>query len=391
MNNIKMNANLALFRCCLCCACSMGLVYNCFGIFFSPIAKSLGFTVGALSVIVTLRSLTTAFFSLVLAKLMRRYEIRWLMTGGVVLCTIVYVLMAFCTELWQFYILGSFAGIAYASFSILPVSFILQNWFKDSAGSVTSIAMAFSGLMGALFNPICSAIIENYGWQIAISVIGILVFILSFPCTLTMKMPNDFQLETPKTTHQEKTKMNIEWKALVVLCTSASLFTMGICFNNHMSAFGISIGYDLAFSAKMVSMVMIGNIISKLIMGKPCDRFGPIAITILCAVISITGMLLLFLAETPIIALIACFMYGFIFFCSSVGSTQVTRLVAGRQNYADVYSIVTVCTSVSSALVISLIGFGYDFFGSYNIVMIILIVILIFGIYLCNSLKKSTH
>jgi len=391
MKNTKLNANLALFRCCLCCACSMGLVYNCFGIFFSPIAKSLDFTVGSLSVIVTLRSLSTAFFSLVFAKLMRRYEIRWLMSGGVLLCCVVYFLMAFSSELWQFYSLGLLAGIAYASFSVLPVSFVLQIWFKESAGSVTSIAMAFSGLMGALFNPICSAIIESYGWQIALCVIGLLVFILSFPCTLTMKMPDDFQLKSNEPKQYKKEKLSMDWKTFIILCSSASIFTMGICLNNHMSAFGISIGYDLSFSAKMVSMVMIGNIVSKLIMGKPCDRFGPITITILCAGISISGMLLLFLAKIPIIALIACFMYGFIFFCSSVGSTQVTRLVAGRENYADVYSKVTVCTSVSSAVIISLIGFGYDFFGSYNIVIIILIAILFYGIYLCSSLKKTIH
>ena len=52
-----------LLRCCMCIGGAMGMVSNCIGIYFTPLAKALDVGVGRISIMVTLISLGNALFA----------------------------------------------------------------------------------------------------------------------------------------------------------------------------------------------------------------------------------------------------------------------------------------------------------------------------------------
>ena len=62
-----------LLRCCMCIGGAMGMVSNCIGIYFTPLAKALDIGVGRISVIVTLISLGNAFFAPFFVRLRKRF------------------------------------------------------------------------------------------------------------------------------------------------------------------------------------------------------------------------------------------------------------------------------------------------------------------------------
>lgn len=69
-------------------------------------------------------------------------------------------------------------------FSIVTITIIINKWFVEKNGLATSIALGFSGLMGALFSPIFSSLITSIGWQGAYLVEAGLLLLLCLPAII---------------------------------------------------------------------------------------------------------------------------------------------------------------------------------------------------------------
>ncbi|MBQ5534315.1 MAG: MFS transporter, partial [Lachnospiraceae bacterium] len=144
---------LILLRCCLCIGGAVGMISNCIGIYYTPIAQSLGVGRGDVALMVTLTSLSTAFFGPVFVRLIRRFRINLVMSFGVLLGVGAYLLMSVAGTIYLFYVAGVIIGISASCFATLPVSLILKDWYKEKNGSMLGIAMAFSGAFAAILNP----------------------------------------------------------------------------------------------------------------------------------------------------------------------------------------------------------------------------------------------
>ena len=77
-------------------------------------------------------------------------------------------------------------------------------------------------------------------------------------------------------------------------------------------------------------------------------------------------LLLTFPTGTLFVALIAGYMFGFIYSVCSVGMPLVTRHVFGAEKYAAVFPRITIVASLGSSCAIAIIGYIYDFTRSYS-------------------------
>ncbi|MBR2594886.1 MAG: MFS transporter, partial [Solobacterium sp.] len=154
-----------LLRCCMCIGGAMGMVSNCIGIYFTPLAKALDIGVGRISVIVTLISLGNAFFAPFFVRLRKRFPLNRIMAGGIILCILAYLLLSVAGSIWTLYLCGILFGIGMCNFSALPVTLILRDWYGDKNGSAVGAALAFSGVFGAVMNPILSRLISSLSYQ----------------------------------------------------------------------------------------------------------------------------------------------------------------------------------------------------------------------------------
>ena len=82
-------------------------------------------------------------------------------------------------EVWMFYVLSAIRGFFVTLFSSIPLTMIINSWFKKSHGLVTSIVFSFSGIIGSIFSPLFTSLISTYGWQTSLIIKGCLV--LSLP------------------------------------------------------------------------------------------------------------------------------------------------------------------------------------------------------------------
>lgn len=144
----------------------MGVIINCTGIVFSTVLEDCGFRAGDLSVYYTIRSLASAAAVGVTSRLFFRYGGKAVMAALGAILALSFGSMYFFDSLWQWYLSGAFAGIGMSCIMvIMPV--VLNNWFKAHNGLIIGLAMSSSGIAGAVFSPLCSALVTALGWRMA--------------------------------------------------------------------------------------------------------------------------------------------------------------------------------------------------------------------------------
>ncbi len=155
----------------------IGIMVNCTGVIFSAIIEDLGFRSGDLSIYYTIRAFLQAAACGVTTKLFLNKNPKLVMTGLATLGLAGYVGMYFYTDLWQWYLSGVLVGIC-MSCVLVVIPVVLNNWFAVKNGMVIGIAMAASGLAGAVFSPVLSSLIITMGWRKTAVFNGAVAFLL---------------------------------------------------------------------------------------------------------------------------------------------------------------------------------------------------------------------
>ena len=117
---------------------------------------------------------------------------------------------------------------------------------------------------------------------------------------------------------------------------------------------------------------MIGNLTFKLILGVIIDKWGVIKGFIIVLLISILGFGLILISKGSTAPLLAGgYLYGTIFSLGSLGLTLLTRYLYGNEQYNKVYAKIAMMTSIGSAAFVTIIGALYDMTGSYQVPMVL--------------------
>ena len=134
---------LILICCCLMAASAVGVYTNSVGVFYTKVSADLGVGRGAFALHATLCALTAGFLCPLAARIMRRYPMRLLILAGSVLAGGATVLMSLTSNIYVFYLLGIIRGVGMTTFSLMPVTTLVNNWFKEKHGLAVGIALSF--------------------------------------------------------------------------------------------------------------------------------------------------------------------------------------------------------------------------------------------------------
>ena len=377
LKNHTMRHWLIVLACCGLAASAIGICSNTLGVFYTPVSNDLGVGRGAFAFHATVGSLLTGFMGPVVAKLMKKYPMKLLMAGGIIIAAAATMLMGLAHNLILFYALGLMRGFGCAFFTMMPLTTIISNWFAEKNGLAVGIAMSFSGLSGAVFNPIVSSLITNYGWSTAYFITGICIFALAMPGVIFILRlnPSDCGLlpygakserkADIKVTHKPE-KVNFFNLTFISLAAFSTILCLVIGIAQHFSGYTESLGLGLTLGATMTSAGMVGNIISKLVIGVLSDKIGAFRSCQVMTFTNFIGLIGLMLLPKSNVTLLGCaFLYGFIYSITGAGTPLLVRQIYGPQRYAMAYSVVNIVTCIGSAFSLTIVGLIYDFTGSY--------------------------
>ena len=166
-----------------------------FGVFLEPIAKDLGVSRGAVSVVYWLAYFCLGISSIVSGWATDNIGIR----KTLIICTIgtivPLVMLAQAKQLWQLYLwYGVVYGLARSGFTT-PTLITITLWFKKKQGLAVGIVSSGLAVGPLIFAPLFRYLIDVYGWGNAFLILGVLSGVIIAPCCwLIRNHPSDMGL-----------------------------------------------------------------------------------------------------------------------------------------------------------------------------------------------------
>ncbi len=395
----------------------LGIVNSCAGVFFVPVCEELGFSKAALSFYLTLQGAIKGVAALFAGRIIPRCNIRRVITitGGITCIT--FMSMSLFHSVFSWYIAGAIIGITTGFCGLLAAPVIVNNWFQKKLGLALGIALTFSGIAGMVLNPLIGWIIVNSGWRMAYFVTGTigLIVLLPFSIFVVRFKPADIGLKPygakvatinpqPRdiSTHKlSGISANEAFRTVtfyLVFIGATFLSTLNAIMQ-HIPSHIVASGYPITTATTAMSILMLGMIAGKVLLGAIKDKFGFKTILMMGVVASIVGMLLLTKAGSSLtILIIGVVMFGLGLALPTLSYPIVTREIFGMKGYSAIYSVFLMGDGLLPAIAIPAFGHIYDVAGSYQTafettigVLLIALVLIFIALYLGkNLIKKAT-
>ena len=397
---------LVLISCCGLIGAAFGMLTNVVGIFFTPVADSLGIGRGAVSMTLTISTITLALGGMLTVQALKRFPVKVLLIAMALIFSGCTAALGLTTNIYVMYVLHAVRGLAAGITGNVLVTMVINQWFLKNSGTFTSIAMSFSGLIGAILTPVLSAVISSHGWRMGYFVTAGIILLLELPsilCPFSLKpedigeMPYGGRPEDVKETGSARSgaashgkgaasvpSNTANWmsdKRLLVLFLLVLMYGIAAAFitsyPQHFPGIADSFRLSRETGTMMVSVCLVVNSCGKLLFGLLTDRIGARKAVLLYAAMILTGTLLLVLVRQPWAMFGAAALIGFAYALATVGTVMVVRTVFGLDYYGQVYPKVNLIATVGSAFGVSLIGFIYDGAGSYIPALVLMIVMIV--------------
>lgn len=295
--------------------------------------------------------------------------VRPLVATAVALCA-GYVLAGSSATIWEFSLWqGLLVGMGTAT-CFGPLLADLSHWFRRRRGFALAAGATGNYLAGAVWPPIIQLVMASHGWRTTYVFIGITCLVLMLPLSLLLRERLSIE-EEPVTSGgtagpQARTAISpqaLQWMlgiAGISCCVAMSMPQV------HIVAYCADLGFGLANGAQMLSVMLAGGVVSRLVCGLVADRIGG-AWTLL---ISSTLQMLALALYIPFDGLASLYAVSLIFGLAQGGIVPSYALIvreylpareAGRR-----VGFVIMMTVVGMALGGWLSGWIYDYTGSYQ-------------------------
>lgn len=378
-----------LIGACLYQCAMIGVLMNCSGVLFAQIRQELSFSMSKVSLYNTMKSVTTALAAASVTALYFRSKkpIFLLLNQLVTVCGFLLLTVGADNALW--YISAVLCGAAGCVGSV-AIPMLLTQWFPDNSGTATGIAMSFSGIGGAICNPLCARLIDSMGWRSAIWVLSAVTLALTIPGLLLMfhgPAPQEPARRT-KAASASSEPLNVGTIVLVALVLIGG--SLGVTFAINISMFAQSIGYALSVGASMTTMIMIGNVGSKFLYGMFCDKVGAWKATMGALAVAMAALLCYLFASSQVVVLFAAsLLYGCVYALSVVGISRCCIAAYGQQESKRYLGVHTCINSVVMAGASLLVGVLVDGFGSFTPVLLTVLATMVCSFGACVALQKK--
>ncbi len=299
-----------------------------FSLFFPPILSEFGWERGVTAGAFSFGFVVSGFVSPLIGRLMDRAGPRAVMELGVALMAAGLLLAPLTREPWHLYVtIGVMVGAGSVCLGYSGQSLFLPNWFIRRRGMAIGIAFAGVGIGSVTLLPWVQHIIEQSGWRVACTAIGLVLLIVLAPINLLLhKRPEDIGLlpdgDAAPSASSVKPVSNIldhawastNWTLGRALRTArfwwiACGFFCGLyvwyAVQVHQTKFLLDIGFSSNVAVWALGVVSLLGIPGQIWLGHLSDRIGREAIwAISCAGFAICFAALIALKYQPSLLLI---------------------------------------------------------------------------------------
>lgn len=371
----------------------LGLGINVAGLFFTSIADDLQCGMGSASATLTIYNLMHAFTGMIAPTVLERFGLKKTVYFGTALQVLSTFLLSMAQSIGVLWLLNVLRGFAAGLIGTVSVTILINHWFHKDNALMTSIAIGFSGLAGALLSPLFSALIQNNGYRFAYQIMAGIALMFHLPALLfpISLRPEEKGLKAYGETEQRTENPSEEKDVQVpVKLLFPMVILYGICASAtsalppHFA--GLAETYGLAaLGAMMVSANMVMNTAGKVILGKWVDLSGVKQPVVVFSFLVALASLCLFALRNPAILVGSAGLYGLCFALSTVSIAVLTRDVFGPARYKDLYPTAALTSTIAHAVFTVVFGLLFDRSQSYDssLILCALLGLCSLGLILC--------
>lgn len=353
--------------CTLVTMFNIGLVLSCAGIFFVPISEELKVSVGQVAMYLSFNLLASSIMLSFSGRLMEQFGARRMMTLSSIVMGLTLISMSKFDALWQFYFAGAILGVTFTFLMYLSFPTIIPRWFNKKVGLMIGIAAAGSSIGGAIFNPICGILINNYGWRMTYIILGAVILIVVSPIIgiFLRNKPADVGLKPfgeSSISARQNANDGYEYRAVLKMPIFYGLFMFGFFMSTIASVFhfipkyAATLNFSLEEAAMVASAAMIGSTIGKVGLGWINDK--SLKAGVLATIgLGIFGLGLMFTGSGLTVLIGGGFLFGWAYAGVFVQTPLLVRAVFGSKSYSQIYSNISIGLTVSAAIAMAAWGF----------------------------------
>ncbi|HXG57142.1 MAG TPA: MFS transporter [Vicinamibacterales bacterium] len=318
-------------------------------------------------------------FGVLAGRLVDRLGPRRLMLVGILMAGGALIGLSYVTTFAGFYLFYGFNALGYVCGGPLPNQVLLARWFDRARGKAMGTAYLGIGLGGALVPVLAFALTQTFGWRGALRVLGILMILVSFPAAYFVREPD---APATRANAPRLSLSGILSRPAFYLLTLGSMASIG-AVGGTMQNLALYLSLDRKFPQGMIdstlSLVLIGSLVGRLLMGWLADRWPKRRVMLLVYVIVAAAIPPLFYAPTAPV-LMAC---AFVFGIGLGGDYMIIPLMAadlyGVAIMGRVMGVVLTADGVAEAVVPMVVAGLRDTTGSYASGFAILVALAIAG------------
>lgn len=354
---------LILVACIGFYALTTGVLCNTAGIFLAPVMEDMGWNRTTASLYLTIFPLVAAAMQPIAGAVYAKYNPRPVLTVMVLVFCLGYIATAWATAPIHWHLFGIIYGITAGFFMYIPTPWLINNWFRKNAGLCLGITGAALSILAAIASPVGQSLISSYGWRTARMIMGIVTLVIAVPLTFLFvrKSPEEMGLKpygadeiTAAEAAAETTGVSlataVKSPGFYCVVLLAGIFCMCASFFQQIPSYASFGELGAEAGAMAVSIVMVGGIVGKFLLGWLHDRFGIKITGILACIGGGIGILLAYLAG----ANVAMFYLGLVVFglgysALTIVSPMITKAAFGPKDYSRIYSYITLAIFLFSA------------------------------------------
>ncbi len=265
-------------------------------------------------------------------------------------------------------ILQFFIGLGTAA-AFGPLIADTSHWFLKRRGIAVALIASGNYFSGAIWPPIFNSTLQSDGWRNVYWILALSTVFIMIPLSflLARKISEETARISDAASSDKRQNVSISPKALTILLSIAGI---GCCVamsmpQVHIVAFCIDLGFGPAVGAEMLSLMLIGGIISRLINGLISDKLGGVYTLLIGSTLQCIALFL----YLPFDGLVSLYIVSLIFGLSQGGIVPsyaiIIREYLPGADAGTRVGFVMMCTIMGMAIGGWMSGWIYDLTGSY--------------------------
>ncbi|BCS34339.1 MFS transporter [Luteitalea sp. TBR-22] len=309
-------------------------------------------------------------FGYLAGYLIDRYGPRRLLLVGILMAGGAMVGLGYVSTLAAFYVCYLFNALGYVFGGPLPVQVLLSRWFTRARGKAMGFAYLGIGIGGTVVPGLAYWLTSTFGWNRAMQVLGLLMITIAWPLAWLVKdAPPSYRAAAPGSaaaTTPLGEVLRTPAFYLLLVGSMCSIGAVGGTMQNLKLYLSLDHPYGQGEIARILSLVLAGSILGRLLMGWLADRWARKHVMLLIYVIVAASIPLLLLADSWTMLHLFALLFGI----GLGGDYMIIPLMAadlfGVQRLGRVMGFVLTADGIAEAVSPMLVAGLRDRMGTYR-------------------------